>query len=115
LTEASDGLTGADLKRVVDDAKLLFAFDRERKGKTRPSTEYFLSAIETVRTNKQQYAEAEARARMRHPVRPPMFDAFSMLAGIGASMEGAEGAVAMPHVVLGHATAFGSGSASGGE
>jgi transitional endoplasmic reticulum ATPase len=117
VTEASDGLTGADLKRVVDDAKLLFAFDRERKGKTRPSTEYFLSAIETVRTNKQQYAEAEARARMRHPVRPSMFDAFSMLAEIGASIEGAGGAVnavAMPHVLLGSATAFGSGSPSEG-
>jgi hypothetical protein len=34
----------------------------------------------TVRHNKDQYAEAEARARMRHPVRPPYFDMHGMAA-----------------------------------
>jgi SpoVK/Ycf46/Vps4 family AAA+-type ATPase len=111
LSASSDGLSGADLKRVVDDGKLLFAFDRERKKQTRPPTEYFLTAIETVRRNKEQYADAEARARMRHPVRPPMFDAFSMLAGLEAADEGL-GSIAPSHVVFG--TSFGSGSASGG-
>jgi transitional endoplasmic reticulum ATPase len=113
LTAASEGLSGADLKRVVEDGKLLFAFDRERKKQTRPSTEYFVRAIETVRRNKEQYAEAEARARLRHPVRPPMFDAFSMLAAMEASDEGI-GSTALPQVVFGSATGFGSGSASGG-
>jgi hypothetical protein len=37
-------------------------------------------AIETVRRNKEQYAEAEARARARHPVRPSYFDAFGDMA-----------------------------------
>jgi transitional endoplasmic reticulum ATPase len=113
LTAASDGLSGADLKRVVEDGKLLFAFDRERKKHTKPSTEYFLTAIETVRRNKEQYAEAEARARMRHPVRPPMFDAFSMLAEMGASEEGI-GSIGLSQVVFGPGSAFGSGSPSGG-
>jgi hypothetical protein len=114
LTTASDGLSGADLKRVVEDGKLLFAFDRERKRETKPSTEYFLAAIETVRRNKEQYAEAEGRARMRHPVRPAMFDAFSALAELDASDEGVAFA-SMPHVVIGGGgTAFGTGSPSGG-
>jgi ATP-dependent 26S proteasome regulatory subunit len=113
LTASSEGLSGADLKRVVDDGKLLFAFDRERKKQTRPSTEYFLTAIETVRRNKEQYADAEARARMRHPVRPPMFDAFSMLAGLEGADEGL-GSTALTHVVFGTGTPFGSGSGSGG-
>lgn len=115
LTAASEGLSGADLKRVVEDGKLLFAFDRERKKQTRPSTEYFLAAIETVRRNKEQYAEAEARARMRHPIRPTMFDAFSMLAEIDASDEGVSFAGMPHHVAFGSGgTAFGSGSPSGG-
>jgi transitional endoplasmic reticulum ATPase len=78
LADASEGLSGADLKRVVEDGKLLFAFDRARKQSTLPATEYFLRAIETVRRNKAQYAEAEARARVRHPTRPAFFDAFGM-------------------------------------
>jgi hypothetical protein len=78
----------------------LFAFDRERKRPAKPSTEYFLTAIETVRRNKEQYAEAEARARMRHPVRPAMFDAFSMLAELEASDEGVS-SPGLSHVVFG--------------
>jgi len=82
LAAVSDGLSGADLKRVVEDGKLLYAFARSRGEQTEPPTAYFLRAIETVRRNKEQYAEAEARARVRHPVRPPYFDGF----GIGAEM-----------------------------
>ncbi|HKW09169.1 MAG TPA: ATP-binding protein, partial [Gemmatimonadaceae bacterium] len=74
LADASEGLSGADLKRVVDDGKLLFAFARTRGAAMQPATAYFLSAIETVRKNKDQYAAAEARARVRHPVRPSYFD-----------------------------------------
>jgi SpoVK/Ycf46/Vps4 family AAA+-type ATPase len=76
LANATEGLTGADLKRVVDDGKLLFAFERARGQGTEPATAYFMRAIETVRRNKIQYAQAEARARTRHPVRPPYFDGF---------------------------------------
>jgi ATP-dependent 26S proteasome regulatory subunit len=84
LAEASEELSGADLKRVVEDGKLLFAFERERRSRTQPATEYFLRAVETVRRNKEQYAEAEARARTRHPVRPAYFDAWS---AVGAMVE----------------------------
>jgi len=81
LAEATEALTGADLKRVVEDGKLLFAFARTQNARMEPSTTYFLRAVETVRRNKEQYAEAEARARVRHPVRPPYFDGFGMASG----------------------------------
>lgn len=42
-----------------------------------------------------------------------VFDAFSMLAELEASDEGVS-SIALPHVVFGSGTAFGSGSASGG-
>jgi len=84
LASASEGLSGADLKRVVEDGKLLFAYERTRKTRPASASEYFMRAIETVRRNKQQYAEAEARARQRHPVRPAYFDGFGVL----GAMEG---------------------------
>src|SRR5204863_253620 len=49
LAEASEGLSGADLKRVVEDGKLLFAYERARGTPAQPATAYFLRAIETVR------------------------------------------------------------------
>jgi transitional endoplasmic reticulum ATPase len=74
LVAATDGLTGADLKRLVEDGKILYAYDRARDCPLRPSTEYFLAAVETVRANKERYAEAEARARQQRPTRAPWFD-----------------------------------------
>jgi ATP-dependent Zn protease len=64
LAEGTDGFSGADLKRLVEDGKALMAYDLVRGQVVRAVTEYFLEAIETVRANKQRYAEAEARARM---------------------------------------------------
>jgi transitional endoplasmic reticulum ATPase len=71
---ASDGFTGADLKRLVEDGKLLAAYDKFRARTPRPLTEYFLDAVQTLRSNKDRYAEAEARARSQHPSRPVYFD-----------------------------------------
>ena len=65
LAGAAEGLTGADLKRVVEDGKALFAYDRARGLDLRPADEYFLAAIETVRANKRSYEEAVNRARER--------------------------------------------------
>lgn len=87
LAAASEGLSGADLRRVVEDGKVLLAFDRARGRPLQPSTAYFLRAIGTVRGNKVRYAEAEARARTKHPSRPPMFDvmeAFAVSEGLDA-------------------------------
>jgi predicted AAA+ superfamily ATPase len=62
LAEHTDSFTGADLKRLVEDGKALLAYDKVRGLPLRAATNYFLDAIETVRLNKQRYAEAEARA-----------------------------------------------------
>jgi transitional endoplasmic reticulum ATPase len=91
LAAASEGLSGADLKRVVEDGKLLFAYDRSRQSRMQPPTDYFVRAVETVRRNKEQYAAAEARARTRHPVRPSYFDAFGAMSAMAAMSEGEGG------------------------
>jgi ATP-dependent 26S proteasome regulatory subunit len=78
LVTATKGFTGADLKRVVEDGKNLYAFDRASGARLKPLTEYFLAAVDTVRQNKQRYAEAEAQARRQRPARPPYFDVAGM-------------------------------------
>jgi ATP-dependent 26S proteasome regulatory subunit len=62
LATASHGLTGADLRSVVEDGKLLFAYDKTNRKPLRPIEEYFLEAIETVRENRRNYAK-----RRPHP------------------------------------------------
>jgi len=74
LTAATEGFTGADLKRVIDDGKALYAFERATGVPLKPISDYFLGDVETVRANKKRYAEAEARARANRPPRPPWFD-----------------------------------------
>lgn len=74
LAEATEGLTGADIKRVIEDGKILYAYDRSQGLPLRSTTEYFLAAVETIRVNKDRYAAAETLARQRHPSRPSWFD-----------------------------------------
>lgn len=74
LVAATEELSGADLKRVVEDGKLLYAFDRANGRSKEKVTDYFIEALGTVRANKVRYAEAEARARARNPSLPPQFN-----------------------------------------
>src|SRR6185503_2625922 len=74
LVEATEDFTGADIKRLVEDGKVLYAFDKSRSCDLKEPTEYFLTAVEGVRANKERYAVAEARARQNRPSRPPWFD-----------------------------------------
>jgi ATP-dependent 26S proteasome regulatory subunit len=60
IVEATDGLTGADLKALMEDGKMLYAYDRANGRRAMAPTSYFLSAIETIRTNKRRYSDAEA-------------------------------------------------------
>jgi AAA+ superfamily predicted ATPase len=92
LAAATEQLSGADLKRLVDDGKLLYAFDRAQNIATREPIEYFLEALETVRANKLRYAQAEASAKARNPSRPPYFD---LPVGIGAMSRSRAAFVAM--------------------
>lgn len=70
----TEGMTGADVKRVVEDGKVLYAYDRARNLELRPVTEYFLRALVTVRDNKERYARAEAQVRARPPSPPNPFE-----------------------------------------
>ena len=84
VADAAEGFTGADLKRVVEDGKALFAWDRAKQRELKPLTEYFVAAVESVRESKQKYMEAEVRTRATRPVRPAWFQPYSAaLAGDG--------------------------------
>jgi SpoVK/Ycf46/Vps4 family AAA+-type ATPase len=74
VAAATSGFTGADLKRLAEDGKLLLAQDKAAGKSLVALTDYFLAAAQTVAGNKKSYAEAEARARQHRPVRGPHFD-----------------------------------------
>ncbi len=76
IVSATKGFTGADLKRLIEDGKTLYAYDKAQGRRPGAPTEYFLAAVETVRANKERYAEAEARARQQRPSRPAWFGQF---------------------------------------
>ena len=59
LASASQGLTGADLKAIIEDGKLLFAHDKARGKAPRAPEEYFIEAIDTVRANRRNYARSK--------------------------------------------------------
>ena len=59
IAVSARGLTGADLKAVVEDGKLLFAHDLSTGVAPRPAEDYFLEAIDTVRANQVNYARAK--------------------------------------------------------
>ena len=63
IVPATEGMTGADLKRLVEDGKILFAFDKARSKEMQSTTEYILAAIEPVRANKTRYAAATERIK----------------------------------------------------
>ena len=65
LIAATDGFTGADLKRLVEDAKAIYAYDKSRGAELLPTTDYFMRAVEAVKENKRHYAAAEARALLQ--------------------------------------------------
>ena len=67
IADASHGLTGADLRAVVEDAKLLFAHDKATGAAARPVEEYFLEAIATVRANWRKYARRRPERFMEAP------------------------------------------------
>jgi len=70
----TDGFTGADLKRLVEDAKGLFAFDHFQKAEQKEATHYFIEAANGVRENKRRFEEAQATARAKP--RSPYGDHF---------------------------------------
>jgi transitional endoplasmic reticulum ATPase len=65
LASITDGLTGADLRRLMEDGKILYAYDKARGVPLKTLDEYYAKAVETIRSNKEKYADAEERARER--------------------------------------------------
>src|SRR6266446_8194649 len=65
LISATESFTGADLKRLVEDGKAIYAYDKAKRVDLKEPTDYFLKAVEGVRENKQRYAEAEAQAALK--------------------------------------------------
>ena len=74
LADEGADCTGADLKRLAEDGKLLLAHDRARGRGLRRPTDYFLDAVAILRANKARYAAADAGAREQRPQRPVYFD-----------------------------------------
>ncbi len=73
IVGSTEGFTGADLKRLAEDGKSLYAYDKIKGNVMQAPVEYFLRAVATVRTNKERYAEAEALASAQRPQRPAYF------------------------------------------
>src|ERR1043165_4491292 len=65
LIAATEGFTGADLKRMVEDGKAIYAYEKAQNVQLKSTTEYFAQAIEAVKKNKEHYAAAEAQALMQ--------------------------------------------------
>jgi AAA+ superfamily predicted ATPase len=70
VAAATDGLTGADLKRLVEDGKNALAYDRAQGRLERPLMEYLLAAVDNLRSDKERYTQAEVTARVQRPSRP---------------------------------------------
>jgi transitional endoplasmic reticulum ATPase len=67
LAKETDGLTGADLKRLIEDVKILLAYDKSRDLPCADQYSYFEKAAETIRSNKEKYEQAEMRERHKQP------------------------------------------------
>ncbi len=65
LASQTEGLTGADLRRLIEDGKILYAYDKSRNRETDNVLGYFQQAIETIRSNKEKYLEAEAKSKSK--------------------------------------------------
>ena len=62
VAAATEGLSGADLKRIVEEGKILYAYDLAVKGKTNAVTEYLITAVDNVIQSRDMYSAAETRA-----------------------------------------------------
>jgi len=74
IVKLTDDFTGADLKRTVEDAKALYAYDRVLQNEAKTSEVYYGDAARTVSACKARYAAAESRANASRPSRPVWFN-----------------------------------------
>ncbi len=74
ITSITDGFSGADLKRLVQDAKLRMAVDMTRDRDVQEFSKYMLLAAESISHSRQSYADAAARAVKVNADRPRWFN-----------------------------------------
>lgn len=86
LAEITDGLTGADLRRLVEDGKILYAFDKARNIKLKDIDGYYEQAVLTIRNNKEKYADAEKRAIARKSAGDGTAHGFAFVRAMAARM-----------------------------
>ena len=65
LVSATEGFTGADLKRLVEDGKAIYVYDKARGAELKSPTDYFMAAVEAVKENKQRYETAQTQALLQ--------------------------------------------------
>ena len=74
IAETTDGFSGADLKRLVQDGKLLMAVDITRGRDIRPFEDYLLTAAETIKQARIAYARSAQQAIEANANRPRWFN-----------------------------------------
>ena len=73
LCSATEGFSGADMKRVMEDAKALFAYAKVTESKLAEPDFYLSEAVNKINEAKQQYAQAEREANAQREARPTWF------------------------------------------
>jgi transitional endoplasmic reticulum ATPase len=74
ILAATDGFSGADLKRLVQDAKLQMAVDITRNRNRDSFDQYLLRASAVISNSRLAYAKAAARAMEVNADRPRWFN-----------------------------------------
>jgi transitional endoplasmic reticulum ATPase len=90
ITSATEGFSGADLKRLVQDAKLQMAVDMTRSRVVQSFDKYLLKAATTIHLARESYARAAERAMEANADRPRWFNVHPELFGrqqFGAAAE----------------------------
>lgn len=73
----SEEFSGADLKRLVLDAKIRYAAEVQGDRTPPPAETLLCDAADVIRRNRLTYSEAEAKAKARRPDRPLWFSPMS--------------------------------------
>jgi AAA+ superfamily predicted ATPase len=63
LAQRSSGLSGADLKSIVEEGKLLFAYAAENGERLNPVEDFFCKAIQNCRANRRKYGKKCSSSR----------------------------------------------------
>jgi ATP-dependent 26S proteasome regulatory subunit len=74
VLEHTSGFTGADLKRLVQDAKLKMAVDMSKERAVLPFHEYLLRAAKEIQLSRSEYAHSAAKAMQVNSDRPRWFN-----------------------------------------